>query len=42
MYGKYGVIVPNKNQGKVFRLIRNPDRIQGEGLLIDEADLDES
>ena len=42
VYGKYGVIVPNKNQGKVFRLIRNPDRIQGEGLLIDEADLDES
>jgi hypothetical protein len=24
MYGAYGEIVPNKNQGEVFRLIRNP------------------
>jgi len=25
VYGKYGEIVPNKNQGQVFRLFRNPD-----------------
>jgi len=40
VYGKYGEIVPNKNQGEVFRLIRNPDRMKGEGILYDEADLD--
>lgn len=39
VYGKYGEIVPNKNQGEVFRLFRNPDRMEGEGILYDEADL---
>lgn len=42
MYSKYGEIVPNKSQGKVFRLYRNPDRMEGEGVLYDEADLIES
>lgn len=39
MYSKYGEVVPNKSQGKVFRLFRNPDRMEGEGILYDEADL---
>ena len=36
-YSKYGELVANKNQDKVFRLYRNPHSV-GEGLKFDEND----
>ena len=38
LYGKYGELAPNKLYGQMFRLYRNPEFIEGEGLYFSDED----